>query len=91
MLTFTDAIVANTIALVGLVVLIIGLFQKVRDRTERRHEENLTALTEIRLEISKLLHLDSCVDELKAEVLRLRERIHQLSTALQIKRETDDD
>lgn len=84
MLTLNDAIVANAIGFISVVFALFALLSKAKERTEKRHEQNLCALNEIRLEISKLAHLDPCVDELKEEILRLRERIHQLADALQI-------
>ncbi len=51
--------------------------QQIRDRElaediQRRHDENRDMLTNIRIKVEGLAHLDPCIDELKEAISELR-------------------
>src|SRR6266576_642463 len=50
--------------------------------TRERHEENKEALYTLKIEIIKLQHLDPCIDEMKNEMEKVRERLHLLEKAI---------
>lgn len=50
------------------------LAKEIADKMEERHDENHELLTNIRIRVEGLQHLDPCLDDLKKEVRELTRR-----------------
>lgn len=70
-----DVTLGNLITLTGVGVAFVKLRYDHRKETEKRHEDNLHALEHIRIELTRMKHLDDCMDEVKAELKELRKTI----------------
>lgn len=62
----------NLLTIISIIVAYASLRHQQRNDTQAKHEENVQMLTAIRLKVEALMHLDDCVDELKAEIGELR-------------------
>jgi hypothetical protein len=71
-----DVTLGNLITLTGVGVAFVKLRYDHRTEQGKRHEENLHALEQIRIELTRLRHLDDCMDEVKAELKELRRVLH---------------
>ncbi len=69
-----DVSFGNLITLTGVFFVFLKLRQEHRAEQAKRHEENLASLEQIRIELTRLKHLDDCMDEVKAELKELRTR-----------------
>jgi cell shape-determining protein MreC len=70
-----DVSFGNLITLTGVFFVFLKLRTEHRAEQMKRHEENLHALEHIRIELTRLKHLDDCMDEVKAELKELRKAI----------------
>lgn len=85
-------VVINVLALAVAYLSMRGGQKRDRDAAEekinKRHQENQELMTQIRIQIEGLKHLDPCLDDLKAEVTKLHERVDKVEGSMP-KRETD--
>lgn len=68
---FWDFNVGNVITIAGLIFAFWKFSHANKDRIQRRHEENLTAMAHL---TEKIIHFDICIDEMKQELISIRER-----------------
>jgi len=52
------------------------------EKINKRHQENQELMTQIRIQIEGLKHLNPYVDELKADVAKIRERLHKVEGSM---------